>query len=120
LGLIDKLLNISGSLGNESGANKGLLDGIVDIFKSQGLQSVIDSFTSKGLGDLVSSWIGKGKNIPLSLDQIRSVLGEEKIKLLAQQSGESEEGALDKVKDLFPGIIDKLTPNGEVDPEDRE
>ena len=54
----------------------GLLGG------SGGLNGLVSKFASKGLGDIINSWIGTGKNLPVSGDQLKSILGDDTIKKL--------------------------------------
>jgi uncharacterized protein YidB (DUF937 family) len=62
----------------------------------------------------MSSWISTGKNLPISPDQLRNGIGEERLRSLAQHAGVSEESASSQLSDLLPGLIDKLTPDGKL------
>jgi len=86
----------------------GLLGG------SGGLNGLISQFASKGLGDIINSWIGTGKNLPVSADQLQSVLGNDTVKNLASKLG-MESGALtSQLTNLLPEVVNKLTPDGKV------
>jgi uncharacterized protein YidB (DUF937 family) len=86
--------------------------------QSGGLNGLISQFTSKGLGDVVSSWVGTGKNIPVSADQIKSVLGEDTVKDMASKTGLDVHELTGHISDLLPKVVDKLTPDGKVPEED--
>jgi uncharacterized protein YidB (DUF937 family) len=75
---------------------------------------MVQSFHEKGLGGLVSSWVGSGQNMPITADQIHQVLGSDQVKALAARAGISPDQAGSAIAQLLPGIVDKLTPNGEV------
>jgi uncharacterized protein YidB (DUF937 family) len=79
-----------------------------------GLLGMVQSFHEKGLGGLVSSWVGSGQNMPITADQIHQVLGSDQVKALAARAGISPDQAGSAIAQLLPGIVDKLTPNGEV------
>ncbi len=97
--------------------NAGMMEtvaGLINNPETGGIQGLIDNFKTKGLGDSVTSWIGTGQNLPISGDQIRTVLGSGKVQAIAQKLGLSESDAANHLASLMPQVIDKLTPNGEV------
>jgi uncharacterized protein YidB (DUF937 family) len=63
---------------------------------------------------VVSSWVGTGENLPISADQISKVLGGGQLADLAQQAGISPERASSMLASVLPGLVDSLTPKGEV------
>ena len=80
-----------------------------------GFGALVQSFKEKGLADVVSSWIGTGQNLPVSREQLQSVLGNEKIKELAEKAGISPQEAATKLSTVLPEVVDKATPNGKFD-----
>jgi uncharacterized protein YidB (DUF937 family) len=44
-----------------------------------GISGLVQQFHDKGLGDVVNSWVSTGQNLPISADQIKSVLSNEHI-----------------------------------------
>jgi uncharacterized protein YidB (DUF937 family) len=79
-----------------------------------GINNLIGQFASKGLGDVINSWVGTGKNLPISGDQLKGVLGDDTIKNLASKL-EMDSGALTgQLSNLLPQVVDKLTPEGKV------
>ena len=113
MGLLDSLL---GSLSG-GGSGNALLDGVLQMVNDPahgGLQGLVRSFQDKGLGGVVDSWVSTGKNLPISADQIMQGLGSDKIGSLAQGLGLSQEDVSSKLAELLPGVVDKLTPNGQV------
>ena len=78
-----------------------------------GLSGLVQQF-HEGLGDVVSSWVGTGQNLPISAEQIQSVLNNDHVKAFAAKAGISPEVASAKIAELLPTIVDKLTPNGQV------
>ena len=105
------------SLGFGGGGNANLLNTVLSMLankESGGLSSMVKGFQEKGLGDIVSSWISTGKNLPISADQLRSGIGEDKISEIARQTGMSSEDVSLNLKDLLPNLIDKITPDGQM------
>ena len=82
--------------------------------QSGGIQGLISQFESKGLGHIVQSWIGPGQNLPVSAEQLKSVIGSEKIDAIAQKVGIKPEELQQKLATYMPKIVDLLTPNGQV------
>jgi uncharacterized protein YidB (DUF937 family) len=54
----------------------------------------------------------------ISPEQIKNVLGSEQLQALAQKAGVSPENASKFLGQILPGIVDKLTPQGQVPGDD--
>jgi len=115
MGLLDSLENeaFGKVLG---GSSNPLASSLLQMIQNQpgGLQGLVQNFHDKGLGEVASSWVGSGQNMPISSDQIHQVLGSDQVKALAAKAGISPDAAGGAIAQLLPGIIDKLTPNGQV------
>ena len=79
-----------------------------------GLSGILDKFKQGGLGETAASWVGKGENMPVSSDQIASVLGSGAIAEMAAKFGINPETLSSQLAQHLPGVVDKLTPDGEV------
>jgi uncharacterized protein YidB (DUF937 family) len=83
------------------------------------LSGLMEKFGAAGLGEQAQSWVGKGSNLPVTADQIKSVLQSDQVAAVASKLGISPDQAADKIAGALPGIIDKVTPDGIVpDPDD--
>ncbi len=71
-------------------------------------------FQDKGLDGVVSSWIGTGENLPISAEQLTSVLGSSHLQEMAQKVGLPVDGLTEKLSVLPPQVVDQLTPTGSV------
>ncbi len=119
MGFLDRIVEAANSLGaKKEGGEKAVLDGVLDMVKEKGVTGIVTEFKTKGLGDLASSWIGKGENKPISTDQIKKALGNEKLQELATKAGISPENASKFLTQLLPNLIDRLTPEGQVPADD--
>lgn len=102
----------------------GLLGGIVGagmvsvvsniIEKHGGVQGIVSEFERNGLGPTVQSWIGTGPNQPISPEQVRQALGSDLMRQLAEKSGLSVEDLAQKLSQVLPQAVDKLTPDGTI------
>jgi uncharacterized protein YidB (DUF937 family) len=79
-----------------------------------GLDVLMKQFQQNGFGEIIKSWIGTGQNQPVSATQLRQALGQETVNDLSQQTGVPHEDLLSQLSKLLPGVIDKLTPNGQL------
>ena len=83
-----------------------------------GIGGILDKFKAGGLGDAAASWVGKGENLPVSADQISSVLGNEQIAAMAAKFGIDPATLSAQIAEHLPTVIDKATPDGEVAADD--
>ncbi len=117
MGLLDAVAGaISGAAGGNAGGGNALMNIAMQLISnpnSGGLQGLVKSFQEGGLKEQVASWVGTGANLPISGDQIKSVLGG-KLGPIASQLGLSEGDAATNLANLLPGVVDKLTPNGQI------
>lgn len=92
---------------------QSLVQGALDLLDNAGgVQGLTEKFKQSGLGDIVASWVGTGENKPISAAQLASVLGPDKIASLAQQAGIPAESGAQALSQVFPALLDKLTPDG--------
>jgi len=101
-------------------ANSSHQDAVDQIFRlvggngNAGLQALLAQFQSKGLGHVVASWVGTGDNLPITGEQLKSVLGNDKLLAIARQLGISQEAASNFVASLLPEVVNRLTPDGQL------
>ena len=75
---------------------------------------LINQFKQNGLGDVINSWIGTGQNQAVSPNQLREALGQKTINDLSRHSGAPQDDLLSQLSRYLPGVIDRLTPNGQL------
>ena len=119
MGLLDQIVKgLAGKLlGGSGGAQNPLLDIALSLLSNPqtgGLGGLAETFKNKGLGEIMSSWISTGQNLPISSDQIQQVLGSDLVQQFAKKLGASNEDVSGGLASLLPGLIDKLTPNGQL------
>lgn len=92
-----------------------LMSSVMGMLGGQGgLQNLISQFDAKGLGDVIGSWVGTGKNMPISPDQLKGVLGDDTVKNIASKLGLDLNALTSQLSNLLPDVVDKLTPDGKV------
>ncbi|MBV8975399.1 MAG: DUF937 domain-containing protein [Sinobacteraceae bacterium] len=109
MGLLDGLLG--GAVGAEMAT-------VVNSFIQQhgGEQGVVVQLEKQGLGATVHSWVGSGPNQPISPDQVHSAFGSGMIAQLAAKAGMNPQELAQKLSQVLPTAIDRLTPEGKIPP----
>jgi uncharacterized protein YidB (DUF937 family) len=117
MGIIDQVLAMAGSSGAQQEQHKTALGAILSYINSPqvgGIGGLQQMFQQGGLGHIVSSWIGTGQNLPISANQLQSVLHGGALQQAAQQSGMDSSQLTGMMATLLPHLVDHLTPNGQV------
>jgi len=118
MGLFDDLTSKAGEmLGGLGGGQSNIISAVMNLLgggQFNGISGLVDTFKEKGLGNIVSSWVGTGENLPISGAQVKKVFGEDKINQFAADAGIPEGEAQNKIAEVLPGIVDKLTPGGNI------
>lgn len=115
MGLLDSV--VGALAGGQSDGSNPLLNIVMQLINNPqtgGLGGLVQSFQQGGLGEVVNSWVSTGQNLPISAEQLQSVLGGGALQNIAAQLGVSPEQASGSLADLLPQMVDKLTPNGQV------
>jgi uncharacterized protein YidB (DUF937 family) len=116
MGLLDAL-----GLGNlfnsaEAAALPGLINTILAQTQYHDLNGLVAALEKGGLGPQVQSWLGDGKNLPVTADQLKAVLGNAEVQDFARRLGLPVDATLNALAKYLPEIIDKASPNGTLQP----
>lgn len=114
MGLLDSV--VGALAGGQSGGDNPLLAVVMQLLNNQpgGLAGLVQSFQQGGLGEIVNSWVSTGQNLPISPEQLQSVLGGGQLQQIAAQLGMSPEQASGSLAEFLPTVVDQLTPNGQL------
>jgi len=113
MGLFDSVAGaVLGKLGGDKGA---MVQMAMDLFNQNGgLEGVVEKFKTGGFADEAASWIGKGENLSISAEQVTQVLGSDAITNIADKLDMDPDEVSAKIAEYLPQVIDKMTPDGEV------
>jgi uncharacterized protein YidB (DUF937 family) len=117
MGIFDDVKAAAGMGSALPGQHTGMLSAVLDYVNSPqvgGISGLQRMFQEKGLGGIVSSWISTGQNLPISADQLQNVLHSDALQQIAQKHGIDPSQLTSVMSNLLPGVVDKLTPNGQV------
>ncbi|RXZ43968.1 YidB family protein [Crenobacter cavernae] len=101
---------LGGLFGSEEGGVSGAVQQLLE--RNGGLSGLVEKFQQGGLSEVVGSWVGTGENLPVSAEQIQSVLGNEQVTALAEKVGIDPQQLSANLAEYLPQLVDKLTPNG--------
>jgi uncharacterized protein YidB (DUF937 family) len=125
MGLLDSVIGAlgqGGGAGGGGGGNAALLQAVIAMLGNSGqaggggggLGGLLEQFQRSGLGDVANSWVSTGQNMPISPDQLGSVLGGDQISSMASQLGMGQNDLLGQLSQMLPQVVDQLTPNGQL------
>lgn len=115
MSLFDSVLSVVSSQVQQHGGMASVIGGLLaNNSEHGGLNGLVEKFTQAGMGNVVNSWIGSGQNMPISGDQLASVLGNGTVANIAKQLGVDPAQASGQLAQMLPGLIDKLTPHGQA------
>jgi uncharacterized protein YidB (DUF937 family) len=118
MGLLDDVMGMAG-VGNAGTQPQraGALSMLLEYINSPqvgGIAGLQQMFQEKGLGGVVASWIGTGQNLPVSADQLQSVLHCDALQNIAAKLGMDQGQVTSVLSQMLPHVVDKLTPTGQV------
>lgn len=105
---------VAQKLGGDNAAIGGVLDSLVGGGDKMDIGGLVSGLKEKGLGDVAESWLGDGANKAISADQLKDVLGGDKVAAAAAQLGTDEGSLLETLKDAVPQMVDKSSSGGSL------
>ena len=115
MGIFDEIKTVTGLVSTEQHA--GVLAAVMEYVNSPqvgGISGLQKMFEDKGLGHIVGSWIGSGQNLPISSDQLQSVLHSDALSQAAQKFGVDPNQLSTMMSQLLPHVVDKMTPGDQA------
>ena len=117
-GLDDMLGGLMGGGGSGGGSTMSALVPVLGgLLASGGLQKIMGGLKANGLSSQADSWVGTGPNQAVDGPQMEKAVGKEQIQAVAKQLGISESQAADVVAKALPEVVNKVSPEGKLPPE---
>ena len=100
----------------DAGTASSALDDLLGGGGGFDLGRVVSQFTGEGgeLAHKAQSWLGDGANEAISVDQIKQVIGSDKISAFAQKLGVDADTAGASLSQFLPEVIDKSSSGGNL------
>ena len=105
---------IAQKMGGNSAQMSGVLGSLIGQGNEMDIGGLVSGLKEKGLGNVADSWLGDGENAEISADQLKDVLGAEKVAQAAQQLGTDEGSLLSGLKDSLPQVVDQASKGGSL------
>jgi len=117
MGLLDSVIGALSGVRSTDG-NGDMLGAVLHMLADDGdglgVEGLVERFHEGGMSQVLDSWIGRGGNLPISPDDLQRVLGGATIDDIAQQLGLSHRVTADRLSQMLPYVVDKLTPHGRL------
>lgn len=128
MGLLDGLLgSMMGGMAGGSQATPGAQGGsqmiqmaLQMLQQNGGIEGLLAKFQQAGMGQQAQSWVGTGQNMPISADALSQIFGQGQLGKIAQQMGMSHEEVAGGLAQALPGVVDHMTPGGEIPEEQND
>jgi uncharacterized protein YidB (DUF937 family) len=115
MGLLEKVGGaLKGALDQVEAMSPGLISSTLAKTKFGNLQGLVEQLQHGGLDEQVKSWLSSGKNLPVTAEQVRSALGSQKVKELAEQFGLPVNATLKLLAEQLPAAVDQASPDGKL------
>jgi uncharacterized protein YidB (DUF937 family) len=117
MGLLDAVLGGAGNGPNAAGGfdAQQVMALVAQLLQqSGGLEGLLARLQAGGLGEAAGSWVGTGANQPVSGDELGGALGPDLMGALGGLFGGNGQQASSVLAQVLPGLIDQLTPQGQV------
>jgi uncharacterized protein YidB (DUF937 family) len=115
-----------GTPANPAGAGGGGMGGAVlggllmialqMLQRNGGLDKVLGRLQEQGYGREADSWVSSGENVPVPADVIEQIFGRDAIGQAAQEMGMTPEQATGGLAQIFPEVVNEMTPHGHIEP----
>jgi uncharacterized protein YidB (DUF937 family) len=109
---------LGGLMGGSGGGGMGaLMPVLAGVLAGGGLSKILGGLKANGLSAQADSWVGTGANQPVSPGDVEKAVGKAEMQRIAQQLGVSEAEAAEAVSKALPELVDKVSPDGQLPPE---
>jgi uncharacterized protein YidB (DUF937 family) len=116
MGILDSLENspaIRGALGQlEAAVLPVVLSEVLGKDGQGGLSAIVARLEQAGFGAQVKSWIGNGQNLPITAEQLQTVLGSDTVKQLAARFNVPIDQLAKVLAEQLPLAVDHASPDG--------
>ncbi len=102
--------------GADAGGVQSVLAGLIGDGDQMDIVGMIGKLQGQGGGvsELLGSWLGDGDNAAVSSDQVRDMIGGDKIAAAAQQLGTDEGSLLSGLQEALPEMVNQASSGGSL------
>lgn len=96
----------------EAAAVPALINAVLEKTQYHDINGLVAALQKGGLGPQVQSWLGSGSNMPITADQLKTVLGNTQVQEFARHLGLPVDATLKMLAQYLPQLVDQASPNG--------
>jgi len=105
-----------GGMGGMGGAGMAAIGIALQLLqRNGGLDGVLGRLRETGHASEADSWVGKGQNMPISPDVLSQIFGRDEVGRAAREMGVDTDEALGGLANVFPEVVNQITPQGRVE-----
>lgn len=113
---------LGGRAGSRSGGRNAMLLMLLPLAmqwvqRNGGIGAVLERFRQNGQEPKVQSWLGTADNEPVDPGTVREVVGNDELSRLSQQLDADEDEVAGGLAEIFPEMVNQLSPGGELPPD---
>src|ERR1700739_4981749 len=109
MGLFDTIKGMLGKV--EGSAFPAMVNAILAQTQYHDLAGLVAALEKGGLGPQVQSWLGHRAHLPITEDQLKSMIGNAQLQDLARHAGLPVDEILKLLAQYLPELVDKASPN---------
>jgi uncharacterized protein YidB (DUF937 family) len=118
MGILDSLENspaFKGALGQlEASVLPAVLSEVLGSGGQGGLNAIVARLQQGGFGDQVKSWLANGQNLPITAEQLQTVLGSDTVRQLATRYNIPVDQISQILAQQLPKAVDQASPDGKL------
>lgn len=103
---------LGGGAAQDEGAVQSALAGALGDGEGMDIAGMLGGLQGGNLAEIAGSWLGDGENQAVSADQVKEMVGSDKISQLAQQLGQDEGSVLSGLQEALPQMVDQGSSGG--------
>lgn len=108
---------LEGALGQvAAGQGPNLINALLARTQFGDLNGLVGQLQQSGLQTQVQSWLGPGANMPITADQLKSVLSNSQVQEMARHLGLPVDAAMNMLAQHLPNAVDQASKNGQMQP----
>lgn len=115
-GIFNDVMGKLSELAGATGLSQQVHSYLSQLLTPDTLNSLLAQAEQAGLGDKVRSWVGDGHNLPISTDELRTLLNNQQVQAMVDKTGLPAATILPVLAHLLPEAVNAQTPQGSVPP----
>ncbi|RFD20238.1 DUF937 domain-containing protein [Komagataeibacter melaceti] len=115
-GIFDNVMGKLGELADATGLSQQVHGYLARFLTPDTINTLLAQAEQAGLGDKVRSWIGDGHNLPITPDELRTLLDNQQVQAMIDRTGLPAATILPVLAHLLPEAVNAQTPQGSVPP----